>query len=149
MGCRSLWYVGPCSRCRLPILSFPTVLSNQLSLAVVVASSAPTPPQSISWPLRTRFGDVVFTLFMCAQVIDGTFTYLGIESFGWTEGNPLIAWYMHHFGVAPIVMASKLLAIGCAVVLHVLGFHRMLALLTLIYLSVAILPWAFVLFVLH
>ena len=112
-----------------------------------MALSAPTSPHSLA--SGSRFGQVVLTLFLCAQVIDGVFTYLGIASFGWTEGNPLIAWYMNHFGVGPIVAASKLLAVGCAVVLHVLGFHRILAFLTLIYLSIAILPWSFVLFVLH
>jgi hypothetical protein len=113
-----------------------------------VALSASTAPHLASRP-RSRFGDIVLVLFLCAQVVDGLFTYLGIASFGWTEGNPLIAWYMQHFGVGPIVTAAKLMAVGCAVVLHLLGFHKMLAVLTLVYLSVAILPWSFVLFVLH
>jgi hypothetical protein len=113
-----------------------------------VALSAPSAPHDASRS-RSRFGDIVLVLFLCAQVLDGLFTYLGIASFGWTEGNPLIAWYMQHFGVGPIVAAAKLMAVGCAVVLHVLAFHKMLAVLTLIYLSVAILPWSFVLFVLH
>jgi hypothetical protein len=111
--------------------------------------SASPSAQSLTTPPRSRFGDIVLTMFLCAQVIDGVFTYLGIASFGWTEGNPLIAWYIHHLGVGPSVTAAKVLAIGCAVVLHVLGFHKMLAFLTLVYLSIAILPWSFVLFVLH
>jgi hypothetical protein len=98
---------------------------------VDLSAPASSPFRPVS---RTRFGDLVLAMFLCAQVLDGVFTYFGIASFGWTEGNPLIAWYMHHFGVAPIVAAAKLMAIGCAVVLHVLGFH---------------LPWSFVLFVLH
>jgi uncharacterized membrane protein len=104
---------------------------------------------SVSPHAPSRFGDIVLVVFLCAQVLDGVFTYLGISNFGWTEGNPLIAWYMQHFGVGLIVMAAKLLAVGCAIVLHLLAFHKMLALLTLIYLSVAILPWSFVLFILH
>lgn len=111
-----------------------------------LSASASSPFRPVA---RTRFGDLVLATFLCAQVLDGAFTYFGIASFGWTEGNPLIAWYMHHFGVGPIVAAAKLMAVGCAVVLHVLGFHRMLAFLTLIYLSIAILPWSFVIFVLH
>ena len=111
--------------------------------------SPSTSAQPFAVPTRSRFGDIVLTLFLCAQILDGVFTYLGIASFGWTEGNPLIAWYIHHFGVGPSVTAAKLVAIGCAVVLHVLGFHKMLAFLTLVYLSIAILPWSFVIFVLH
>jgi hypothetical protein len=113
-----------------------------------VALSAPPSAPVASHP-RSLFGDIVLVLFLCAQVLDGLFTYLGISNFGWTEGNPLIAWYMHHFGVGVIVTGAKLLAVGCAVVLHLMAFHKMLAVLTLIYLSVAILPWSFVLFVLH
>ena len=113
-----------------------------------MAAPAPTVPP-IRSPAPSRFGDIVLVLFLCSQVVDGLFTYLGISNFGWTEGNPLIAWYMQHFGVGLIVTAAKLMAVGCAVVLHLLAFHKMLAVLTLIYLSVAILPWSFVLFVLH
>lgn len=113
-----------------------------------MALSAPASPRLPSHT-RSRFGDIVLVLFLCAQVVDGLFTYLGISNFGWTEGNPLIAWYMQHFGVGLIVTAAKLLAVCCAVVLHLLAFHKMLAVLTLLYLSVAILPWSFVLFVLH
>jgi hypothetical protein len=98
---------------------------------------------------RTRFGDFVFGLFLCAQVLDGVFTYLGIANFGWTEGNPLISWYMHHFGLVPSLTGAKIMAVLCAMILHVLGYHKMLAVLTLLYLSVAILPWTMVLFVLH
>lgn len=112
-----------------------------------MALSAPAAPHLSE--SRSRFGDIVLVVFLCAQVVDGLFTYLGISNFGWTEGNPLIAWYMQHFGVGVIVTAAKLLAVGCAVVLHLLAFHKMLAVLTLLYLSVAILPWSFVLFVLH
>ena len=42
--------------------------------------------------------------------------------------------------------AAKLVAVGCALVLHLLAFHRILGLLTLMYLSLAVLPWTFLLF---
>jgi len=113
------------------------------------AASAPSRLGAIPASPRSRFGDLVFGLFLCAQVLDGVFTYLGIANFGWTEGNPLIAWYMHHLGLVPSLTGAKLLAVFCAVILHVLGYHKSLALLTLLYLSVAILPWTVVLFVLH
>lgn len=113
------------------------------------AASAPSRVPAFASRPRSWFGDVVFALFLCAQIVDGVFTYLGISNFGWTEGNPLIAWYMHQFGLVPSLTGAKLMAVFCAVILHVLGYHKSLGLLTLLYLSVAILPWAVVLFVLH
>lgn len=112
-------------------------------------SPATSVSSSPRMPGRSWFGDVVMVLFLCAQVLDGAFTYLGVAAFGLSEGNPLIAYYMHHLGVGPSLTAAKLLAVGCAVVLHLLAFHRVLALLTILYLSLAILPWTWVLFVLH
>jgi hypothetical protein len=93
---------------------------------------------------RSRFGDLVLVVFLCAQVLDGAFTYLGVVSFGVREGNPLIEHYMHAIGLGPSLTAAKLVAAACAIVLHVLTFHRMLAVLTLVYLSFAILPWTLV-----
>ncbi|HXE80617.1 MAG TPA: DUF5658 family protein [Vicinamibacterales bacterium] len=113
------------------------------------AASASSLPGTVTSRPRTRFGDVVLALFLCAQILDGVFTYLGISNFGWTEGNPLIAWYMHRFGLVPSLTGAKLMAVLCAVILHVLGYHKSLGVLTLLYLAVAILPWTFVIFVLH
>lgn len=100
-------------------------------------------------PSRSLFGDVIVVLFLVAQFLDGMFTYLGIAAFGVSEGNPLIAHYIHRVGLGPSLAAAKLIAVACAIVLHLLGFHRVLALLTLVYLSLAIIPWAVVLFMLH
>lgn len=88
-------------------------------------------------------------MFLCLQVADGAFTYLGITVVGLTEGNPLIAHYMEQVGVGPSLTAAKLLAVGCALVLHMLMFHRVLAALTLMYLTLAVLPWSWLLFVVH
>jgi hypothetical protein len=108
----------------------------------------PSPPVSHRRAIRSNawFGDIVIVVFMCAQAVDGAFTYLGVMSFGVSEGNPLIAHYMHAMGVGPSLAAAKLVAVGCAIVLHLLSFHRMLGVLTLMYLSLAVLPWTFVLF---
>jgi hypothetical protein len=110
------------------------------------------PPYRWSLPatasrLRERdwFGDIVIVLFLCLQVLDGVFTYMGVAAFGVKEGNPLIEQYMVSLGVGPGVAAAKLLAGSCACILHLLSFHRLLAILTLVYLSMAILPWAWVL----
>ncbi len=114
-------------------------------------AGADAPPYRWSLPaardLRSRawFGDIVIIVFLCVQVLDGTFTYLGVAGFGVKEGNPLIEQYMLSLGVGPGIAAAKLLAGSCACILHLLAFHRLLATLTLIYLSMAILPWAWVL----
>jgi len=81
-----------------------------------------------------------------AQALDGIFTYLGIRTFGLSEGNPLIAYSFRHAGVGPGLTGAKLLAVGCSMLLHLLGLHRTLGVLTLLYLSLAILPWSYLIF---
>jgi uncharacterized membrane protein len=108
-----------------------------------------SPPPSAP-ALRPRwaawFGDVVIVVFLIAQLLDGMLTYLGVMTFGVSEGNPLIAHYMHSMGVGPSLAMAKLVAVAGALVLHLLAFHRLLGVLTLLYLSLAVLPWTFVLF---
>jgi uncharacterized membrane protein len=95
------------------------------------------------------FGNFVVVLFLIAQVLDGAFTYLGISSFGLSEGNPLIAHYIREHGLGVSLTVAKVLAVVCAMVLHLLGLHRTLGLLTLLYLSCAVLPWTYLIFVVH
>ena len=107
----------------------------------------------IAQPSSTRlfseeaFGNFVILLFLISQVLDGVFTYLGVSAFGLSEGNPIIAYYMTHHGVGPSLTVAKMLAVVCSMVLHLLGMHRTLGLLTLMYLSMAVLPWTYLLFV--
>jgi len=92
------------------------------------------------------FGDVVMVSFLVAQACDGVFTYIGIDRFGARiEGNPLIAFYIGVFGAAAAVVGAKLLAVVCATALHVNERHRTLAVLTIIYLFAALLPWSLML----
>lgn len=93
------------------------------------------------------FGNFVMLVFLLAQLLDGVFTYLGVAAFGLSEGNPIIAYYIKHHGIGPSVTAAKILAVVCSMVLHLLGLHRTLALLTLLYLSLAVLPWTYLLLV--
>jgi hypothetical protein len=94
------------------------------------------------------FGNLVIILFLVAQVLDGALTYLGI-AFGISEGNPLVAYAFRHAGVGPGLTLAKFVAVGCSMALHLLGLHRVLALLTLMYLSLAILPWTYLLYFAH
>jgi Domain of unknown function (DUF5658) len=94
---------------------------------------------------ETWFGNVVIILFLVAQVLDAVLTYLGL-SIGISEGNPLVAYSFHHAGVGPGLTLAKLIAVACSMSLHLLGLHRILAMLTVMYLSLAILPWTYLLY---
>ena len=88
------------------------------------------------------FGDVVVLAFLCAQACDGIFTYLGLAWLGpHMEGNPLVAALMAAMGAGPALAGVKLLAGALGIALHLFGAHRLMALLTAIYMAGAILPW--------
>src|SRR5687768_683083 len=90
--------------------------------------------------------DLLWLAFITVQVLDGVLTYIGVRTFGLgIEANPLVAWYAGMFGPAVGLVAAKLFAIGCASVLFLTARHRTVAVLTLIYIVFAIVPWASVL----
>jgi nitrate reductase gamma subunit len=92
---------------------------------------------------RSRFGDAVIVLFLLAQAADGVMTYVGVTTFGaHLEANPLLASLMTVFGQGTAVTAAKLVASGLGISLHLVGVHRVLAVLTGIYFVAAVLPWA-------
>ena len=67
---------------------------------------------------------------------------LGVGIWGVTiEANPLISSAMAGLGVAGGLGAAKGVAIGFGMLLHVRRIHNLVALLTAIYFTVAILPW--------
>lgn len=90
-----------------------------------------------------RFGDAVIVLFLLAQAADGVMTYVGVTTFGvHLEANPLLASLMNAFGQGAAVTGAKILASGLGISLHLIGVHRILAVLTAIYVLAAVLPWA-------
>jgi hypothetical protein len=92
-------------------------------------------------------GDVAFVLFALAQMLDGTFSYVGLVSFGHSiEGNPLLAWYVATYGEATALIGAKLMALGCGAILHLTAMHRTLALLTAVYVVAALWTWSQILF---
>jgi Domain of unknown function (DUF5658) len=97
---------------------------------------------------ETGFGNLIIILFLVAQVLDAALTYLGL-TIGLSEGNPLVAYSFRHAGVGPGLTIAKLVAVGCSMALHLLGLHRVLAMLTVMYLSLAILPWTYLLYFAH
>ncbi len=97
---------------------------------------------------HTTFGNAVILVFFCAQAADGVFTYLGVQAFGrMVEANPVISYLIHLVGAGPALASAKLAAIGFGSLLHLLTVHRIVALLTGIYLAGAIAPWVYLLFV--
>jgi hypothetical protein len=96
-------------------------------------------------PDRSVFGDLVILVFLSVQALDGVLTYVGMVVTGVGEGNPIVHHSMQAIGMGGGLAAAKLVAAGCAILLHVLAFHRMLALLTIVYIACAILPWTWVL----
>ena len=91
---------------------------------------------------RSRFGDAVIVLFLLAQAADGVMTYVGVTMLGvHIEANPLLASLMVMFGQGTAVAGAKLVAAGLGISLHLVGVHRILAILTGIYMVSAVLPW--------
>ena len=94
------------------------------------------------WEPRSRFGDLAVVGFLLMQCLDGMFTYLGVGIWGLTiEANPLISSAMAALGVVAGLGAAKGVAIGFGMMLHLRRIHNLVALLTAIYFTVAILPW--------
>ena len=119
--------------------------------------SAPLPTDHLAglrqWPERAlaftqseRFGNTVIILFFLSQALDGALTYVGISLLGRDiEGNPLLHWLMGAAGYGPALALAKVSAAGFGIVLHLASVHRAVALLTLLYLSAAVVPWMAVL----
>ena len=94
-----------------------------------------------------RFGNVMVVAFLIAQACDGVMTYIGVATYGTRiEGNPLIGWLMHAFGMAAGVATAKAAAGAFGIVLHLVAVHRLVAALALFYVAAAIVPWMGVLF---
>jgi uncharacterized membrane protein len=93
-----------------------------------------------------RFGNTVIVLFFLAQAMDGGLTYVGVTLLGRdVEGNPLLHWLMGATGHVPALALAKFAAAGFGIILHLASVHRAVALLTLLYLSAAVVPWVAVL----
>jgi hypothetical protein len=95
---------------------------------------------------ESRFGNLVVVAFLLTQALDGVLTYVGVNSLDHvTEGNPVVAGLMATIGFGPGLLSAKLWACGLGSALHLSGTHRLVALLTAVYLVAAILPWTAVL----
>ena len=100
-------------------------------------------PKVWKTPLRrSRFGDAAIVAFLLAQILDGIFTYVGVNTFGLgVEANPLIAGLMASFGQGAALLGAKSVAGALGVCLHLRKIHAAVALLAGFYMAVAIVPW--------
>lgn len=90
---------------------------------------------------------LVFAAFLLTQILDGVLTYAGVSIFGIAaEGNPLLAWLMSSYGEIIALAGAKIVAALCGVALYILAVDRLLAVLTLVYIGAALVPWTLVLF---
>src|SRR5687767_12725667 len=91
---------------------------------------------------RSPFGDLVVLGFVITQCLDGAFTYLGVSLWGpGAEGNPLIRSVISQAGLGVGLAGAKLFAVGLGMFLHLCRVHNIVALLTVIYVVCAIVPW--------
>jgi hypothetical protein len=105
----------------------------------------PAEQQGFSGP--SKFGDLVILVFFGLQVLDGAFTYVGVQIFGrGIEANPILFWMMSHLGDAPALAAAKGVALGFGAFLHLVAVHRVVALLAGLYVVAAVGPWTHLLF---
>jgi hypothetical protein len=94
------------------------------------------------WDTPSRFGDFVVLGFLLMQGLDGIFTYLGVSTWGLgIEANPLISSAVSFAGLGAGLTGAKLIAVVCGILLHLRRVHNIVALLTVIYFAIAILPW--------
>ncbi|MFI5079098.1 MAG: hypothetical protein ACHQRO_17230 [Vicinamibacteria bacterium] len=102
--------------------------------------------RALAFTQSEQFGNAVIILFFVSQALDGALTYLGVTILGRdVEGNPLLHWLMGAAGHGPALALAKLSAAGFGIVLHLASVHRAVAILTLLYLGAAVVPWMAVL----
>ena len=102
---------------------------------------------SLEHPTRMLGHQLVFAAFLLTQILDGILTYAGVSAFGIAaEGNPILAYFMSSYGEAIALFGAKVVAALCGVALYMLAVDRLLAILTMIYVGAAIIPWTLVLF---
>jgi Domain of unknown function (DUF5658) len=94
------------------------------------------------WDTPSVFGDLIVLGFVLVQCLDGVFTYIGVQIWGpGIEANPLISSAVRIAGLGLGLAGAKLVAVGFGILLHLRRIHLLVALLTVVYLAAAILPW--------
>lgn len=96
--------------------------------------------------IAPRLGDLIWLAFVLAQVADGSLTYVGLKTFGTAvEANPLLGWSIAAAGGTLAIIGAKMFALACGAVLHLRAMHRVIAILTAVYVAASVWPWSIVL----
>src|SRR3989344_455169 len=88
------------------------------------------------------FGNICILTFILTQYLDGILTYLGVTWHGITaEYNPMVALFITQFGAGIGLIIVKALALVAGILIYFWGLHILLALLSLFFITAAIIPW--------
>lgn len=91
---------------------------------------------------KNFFNSFVFFIFVVFQILDGVFTYVGINIFSIEiEGNFLIKLIISLMGVGWGLIVPKLVASGLGAFLYYHNLHNLITILTVVYMVFAILRW--------
>jgi len=97
---------------------------------------------TLTLPGSATRGISAVALFAAVQMADGILTFAGVARFGpAVESNPILSLSIMAVGAGTALSIAKLAAIMLATVLHGTRSHLLLALLTVFYVFVAVLPW--------
>jgi hypothetical protein len=111
-----------------------------MASAPVAITRLDRPPLFKGWHLSPA--QIVWLAFVAVQALDGAMSYIGVSLHGpGIEGNPLVAWYLSTFGPALGFTVAKLFAVTCGAVLYMTARHRWVAILTVVYVVFAVVPW--------
>jgi hypothetical protein len=92
--------------------------------------------------ILTNQGPLVLAIFFLTQFLDGALTYWGVSRFGMdVELNFYLAWFMGAVGPGVALLAAKLLACGCGLVLFYTSSLKTLAAATGWCIGFALIPW--------
>jgi uncharacterized protein DUF5658 len=101
---------------------------------------------TLTLPGSATRGISAVALFAAVQMADGILTLTGVARFGLSvESNPILSLSIMAVGAGTALSIAKVAAVMLAIVLHGTRSHLVLALLTVFYVFVAVLPWTWLL----
>ncbi|MCB0330804.1 MAG: hypothetical protein KDD70_14120 [Bdellovibrionales bacterium] len=90
-------------------------------------------------------------VLILVQILDGVLTGLGVSQFGIeAEGNPLLRFFMGHFGHEATLIGAKSLSIAIVILLghcakSVAWVEKAMTAVACLYIFAALIPWTFIL----
>jgi hypothetical protein len=91
---------------------------------------------------KQLFGNCAIVLFLACQILDGLLTYFALSAHGpQLEGNPIIRLLISFLGIEAALILAKAIASGFGMILHLIEVHTAIALLSALYLALAVVPW--------